>query len=177
MSCAHVRIHANLCSVNPYPFCRQVDVRVHILPPLLHLQRLTSISRGDRGMDLAGVKSIGRTYSQHRKCSPIVPLAAPIGLGHSRSTHGTVAHENCIPWFAIRATGEEVESGRQGGAARTSRVCGDERTDHTSCADTLRASVPDFFHSPLLSPRQLLEWRRRASGEAIRHRRRFRSSS
>ena len=163
--------------MNPYPFCRQVDVRVHILPPLPHLQRLTAIRRGDRGMNLAGVNSIGRTYSKHEKCRTIVPLVDPIGLGHSRSTHGTVVHENCIPWFASRSTGEEVESGRQGGAAGTSRVCGAERTDRTSCADTLRASVPDFFHSPLLSPRQLLEWRRQASGEPIRHRTRFRRSS
>ena len=163
--------------MNPYPFYRQVDVLLHIIPPLPHLQRLTAIRRGDSGMNLAGVKSIVRTYSQHRKCSSIVALVAPIGLGHSRSTHGTVVHENCIPCFASRSTGEEVESGRQGGAAGTSRVCGDERTDHTSCADTLRASVPDFFHSPLLSPHQLLAWRRQASGEPIRHRRRFRRSS
>ena len=60
-----------------------------------------------------------------------------------------------------RASGEGGESGRQGRAAGTNGVYLHERTGHTGCTDTLRASVPNFSDSPRLVPRRLLHtcWR------------------
>ena len=72
-----------------------------------------------------------------------------------RPTCGTLDKDFQNHDLTSRASGEGVESGRQGRASGTNRVYLHERTDHTGCTDTLRAPIPDFSHSPRLVPRRV----------------------
>ena len=103
-------------------------------------------------MLVAGVERVARTYSINESCRSIAYRSDNATFRQRRSTCGTVGQDLWNHDFTSRAPAEGVESGRQGRAAGTNRVYLHERTDHAGCTDTLRASVPDFYHSPQLVP-------------------------